>query len=525
VSLRARLLLALAAVAFVALVVADVATYSELKTFLYNQVDNSLESSHGAIEAALDGLSKPGGRSESDNPEGPAPNAATSVSGAAFCQSTANGLAPGTFVEVRTASGAVVDHDDCPAIESGGVSYSPALPRAITGFVATGPHHEPTTYLTAPSAKAGGPTFRVRVSKLTQGPLTGDELVLAEPLGSTHNTLVRLLEIELAVTAAALVAAVLLGWWLVRLGLLPLRRVEMTAETIAGGDLAHRVPGADERTEVGRVALALNYMLESIQQAFVERDQTEAQLRESEERLRRFVGDASHELRTPVAAVSAYAQLFERVHSLPDGDLERIMSGIRGETARMGHLVEDLLLLARLDEGQPLAQDDVELVDLLGGALETARMVGPQWPVRLVASEAVEVVGDSVRLRQVLDNLLGNVRSHTPPGTETTVTVRRSGGEAVIDVADEGPGITEDQATRVFERFYRVDLSRARTRGGAGLGLAIVASIVQAHGGTVSARPGDRGGAVFTVRLPAILAVEEDSAANLDSPVGNPGGA
>jgi two-component system OmpR family sensor kinase len=516
VSLRTRLLLALAAVSFVALVVADLFTYTELKTFLYNQVDSSLESSHEAIEAALGGHG--GQPTDSDGDHDGSQDAASDEAGGsdnggaeqgpptgqAFCQTTEYGLAPGTFVEVRTAKGKVVGGDDCPAIESGGAAYSPKLASTIAGFSPTGQYNEPTVYLTAQSTKSSGPIFRVRVSKLTEGSLSGDELVLAEPLGDTHNTLVRLLEIELAVTAAALVAAVLLGWWLVRLGLHPLRRVELTAETIAGGELEHRVPGADRRTEVGRVALALNYMLESIERAFAERDETEAQLRQSEERLRRFVADASHELRTPVAAVSAYAQLFERVRGLPEGELERIMGGIRSETSRMGHLVEDLLLLARLDEGKPLARDDVELVDLASSAIETARMVGPQWPVRLVASEAVEVVGDGDRLRQVIDNLLGNVRAHAPAGTPTTITVSRSGEAALIEVADEGPGITEAQAMRVFERFYRVDVSRARTSGGAGLGLAIVASIVEAHRGTVSARPREGGGAVFTVRLPAI---------------------
>lgn len=516
-SLRARLLAAVAAVALLALLAADLLTYVELRSFLYGQVDSSLESAHVAIEAALraGGAQQPGevgaatGQGEAHEGGTPAPSSGLSAS--AFCGFTAAGLAPGTFVEIRTGAGKVVDGDDCPAHEPGGSEYSPALPARITGFVPSGPHHEPTVYLSAPSTERGGPGFRVRVSKLSSGALAGDELVLAKPLDSTHRTLVRLLGIELGVSAGALVAAVLLGFWLVRLGLLPLRRVETTAEEIARGDLEHRVPGAGSRTEVGRVALALNYMLENISQAFAERDETEAQLRESEERLRRFVADASHELRTPVAAVSAYAQLFERRDALSDGDLARMMRGIRGEAERMGHLVEDLLLLARLDEGRPLAKSRVELVDLAAEAIETARTVGPDWPVRLVATDAVEVVGDPVRLRQVIDNLLGNVRSHAPAGTTATVTVAARNEVAVVEVADDGPGLSEDQARRVFERFYRVDTSRSRALGGAGLGLSIVASIVEAHGGSVRARPGDGGGAVFTVELP-LAPVEQDGA-------------
>ena len=186
------------------------------------------------------------------------------------------------------------------------------------------------------------------------------------------------------------------------------------------------------------------------------------------------------------------------------------MSGIVGETERMGHLVQDLLLLARLDEGRPPAREPLELVDLAAGALETARMVGPAWPVHLEASEAVEMLGDPVALRQVIDNFLANVRSHTPEGTTATVRVRREGDEAVVEVADDGPGLTAEQAARVFERFYRADPSRARTRGGAGLGLAIAASIVEAHGGTVRAAPAPGGGAVFTVRLPAYAGQADD---------------
>src|SRR5439155_3799215 len=216
--------------------------------------------------------------------------------------------------------------------------------------------------------------------------------------------------IEVAVTAAALLAAAAFGWWLVRVGLRPLKEVEATADAIADGDLDRRVPGDDAKPEVGRLALAFNTMLGRIQDAFSARDATEA-------RLRRFVADASHELRTPVAAVSAYAELFERGANVRPDDLGRVMTGIRAETARMGDLVEDLLLLARLDEGRPLERKPVELVTVAAQAADASRAVGPDWPVHLEASTPVEVTGDSTRLRQVFDNLLGNVRAHTPPGT------------------------------------------------------------------------------------------------------------
>jgi two-component system OmpR family sensor kinase len=317
------------------------------------------------------------------------------------------------------------------------------------------------------------------------------------------QTLHRLLVIELAVTGAALLLAGLIGWWLVHLGLRPLRDIERTAGKIAGGDLSHRVHGENRNTEVGRLAGALNVMLGRIQEAFAERDATEMALRQSEGRLRRFVADASHELRTPVAAVSAYAELFDRGASSRPADLARVMTGIRGETVRMGHLVEDLLLLARLDESRPMDRAPLDVAAVAEEAVEAARAVGPRWPLEFHADAPVIVSGDRIRLRQVFDNLLANVRAHTPPGTMATVTIGRQGSEVVCQVSDDGPGITPEDAERLFERFFRADPSRSRTSGGAGLGLSIVAAIVAAHGGRVTAAPGAGGGATFTIWLPA----------------------
>jgi two-component system OmpR family sensor kinase len=228
------------------------------------------------------------------------------------------------------------------------------------------------------------------------------------------------------------------------------------------------------------------------------------ELTASEERLRRFVGDASHELRTPTAAVSAYAQLFNHgIASRPE-ELSRVMTGIERESARMAQLIEDLLVLAKLDEHRPLASDPIELVGLVLESVDTARAVAPTWPIHVRADEALEIMGDRSALRQVVDNLLSNVRSHTPDGTTATVTVERRGKDAIVQVSDDGPGFTTEQSAHLFERFFRVDASRARGNGGgSGLGLSIVAAIVAAHGGRVEARPGPSGGATFTVRLPA----------------------
>jgi two-component system OmpR family sensor kinase len=523
-SLRAQLVLTVTAVAVVALVAADLLTYASLRTVLFGQVDSTLQSSHRAIEATLTGRPFPpggaGNHAESqggpgagaapaqgggDDRSGSSPAGGTPAApptGMEFCaRSAQSGDAPGAYVEVRRPVGAIVDGDRCPAYVAGATAYTPKLPSTITGFHREAHGPDLVSFFDAPASQAGGPQFRVRAELLPAGKLAGDQLVLALPLTNTQNTLNGLAVIELAVTAGALAAALALGWWLVYRELLPLRRMETTAESIAGGRFDVRVPGEDAAVEVGRVASALNAMLDAIEEAFAERDATERQLRASEERLRRFVGDASHELRTPIAAVSAYAELFER-SSGHEEDVPRIMHGIRVETARMARLVDDLLLLARLDEHRPLREEPVELVDVAAHAVETARTVGPAWPVRLEADGTAEVLGDEVQLRQVLDNLLANVRAHTPPGTAATVRVRNERGSAVLEVSDEGPGLGADDAARVFERFYRADASRARSSGGAGLGLAIVRAVAEAHGGSVflSSQPGS--GATFGIRLP-----------------------
>jgi two-component system, OmpR family, sensor kinase len=487
-SLRTRLLLALGVVALVALLAADVATYSALRSFLYGRVDQQLQGAHRGLVALVDARSGPG---PGPHPFGPGP-------GPPLGDADLNQLLPGGYVQTRDAANRISVPPPTGAYVAPGRRATPRLPSKITGLKASDEPGELVRYFTVPSTTAGGTQFRVRVSTLRDG----GQLIAALPLNGVSGTLNRLVNIELAVTSGALVAAVLLGWWLVHVGLRPLRRIEDTAEAIAEGDLDRRVPGDTSRTEIGRLARVLNTMLTRIQDAFAQRDATEA-------RLRRFVADASHELRTPVAAVAAYAELFERGASERPGDLARVMAGIRTETGRMGHLVDDLLLLARLDQGRPLEREPTELVGIAAQAVDAARAVGPSWPVTVEATHPVEIDGDESRLRQVIDNLLANVRAHTPPGTSAVVRVDDDGGDALITVIDDGPGLAEQDAGRVFERFYRVDASRSRQSGGAGLGLAIVQAIVTAHGGrvTVGTAPGQ--GATFTVRLPGLRRAPE----------------
>jgi len=496
VSLRLRLLVAVGAIAVIALVVADFATYSALRTSLYNQVDQSLAQNQLRTTQFLS-RACPSPTSSFFGPGSPGSG------GPPGADPSALGNSP--FVEIRTTGGHVFDSKQCPAYV-GSRAYSPQLPDHFTGF-SDQPNATIATYFTAPSIQSGGPAFRVLVTKATliDNATGGSQKVfsvVAEPLGGTANTLHSLLLIELAVTAGALVLALAGGWWLVRLGLRPLADVERTADAIAAGNLDQRVPGADDTTEVGRLARALNVMLERIEAAFAARLASEARLKESDRHLRQFVADASHELRTPIAAVAAYAELFERGASQNAEDLPRVISGIRSETARMERLVDDLLTLARLDEGAPLQIVPTELVALCADAVHTAMTVGPAWPVTFTAAHPVEVMGDPTRLRQVIDNLLANVRAHTPEGTTAGVHVHQVGPEARVVVRDTGPGMPADDAARVFERFYRVDSARDRAHGGTGLGLSIVSAIVTAHGGTVSATSAPGQGMAVTVSLP-----------------------
>jgi two-component system OmpR family sensor kinase len=295
------------------------------------------------------------------------------------------------------------------------------------------------------------------------------------------------------VTAAVLVAIALVGLWVVRLGLRPLTAIGETAAMIAAGDLSQRVARDDEQTEVGRLGRALNAMLHQIEVAFRAREA-------SEQKLRRFVADASHELRTPLSAVRAYAELFKRGASARPQDLERSMRGIERESERMSVLVEDLLLLARLDEGRPLERKDVDLTAIVNESVETARTLEPERAIRTDLAH-VSVIGDADRLRQLVDNLLANVRAHAGANASVAVTLHPTDGLIRLEVADDGPGLDDEQLEHVFERFYRADSSRARASGGAGLGLSIVAAVAEAHGGRASAHSSAGGGATFVIDL------------------------
>jgi len=341
----------------------------------------------------------------------------------------------------------------------------------------------------------------------------GSVVATAMPLAAVNSTITTYVAIEGVVAALALLVAAAMGVVLVRRELRPLDRVVTTANRVARlpldrGEvvLADRVPAADTdpATEVGQVGAALNQLLGHVEQALAARHESESQVRQ-------FVADASHELRTPLASIRGYAELVRRSpEELPAGALQA-MSRVESESMRMTGLLEDMLLLARLDAGRPLAADPVDLALLSIDALTDAHAAGPDhtWSLDLAedaSPEDVLVVGDDHRLRQVLANLLSNARLHTPASTRVTVRLRRDGSRVVLEVADDGPGIPPGLRDSLFQRFSRGDASRNRTTGSTGLGLAIVEAVVTAHGGTITVGPGSprsSTGTTFTVTLPA----------------------
>lgn len=349
--------------------------------------------------------------------------------------------------------------------------------------------------------------------RVIEGPavdrVTGVEgvLVIGIPLEEIQRTVTRLRTIQLVVGLVVLLLLGAAAFLLVRRNLRPLVAVERTAEAIAAGNLSLRVPDSDPRTEVGSLSNSFNEMLGQIETAFTARALSEAEARASEDRMRRFVADASHELRTPLTSIRGFAELYRQGALPAREDVDRAMGRVESEAARMGLLVEDLLLLARLDQQRPLERARVDLLELAGDAVQDARAVDPARSVLLSvgsADVAPVVVGDAPRLRQVFGNLVSNALTHTPDGTPVVVTLSTHEGQAVVEVADTGPGIPAEDRVKVFERFYRADSSRTRAKGGNGLGLSIVAALVSAHGGSVEAVETPGGGATFRVCLPLV---------------------
>jgi two-component system, OmpR family, sensor kinase len=471
VSLRLKLLIAVIVLVFAGLAVADVITYTSLRTFVLRRVDQQLVAGRGLVlQRVLTG----GGDPFHEHGDGPD-----------------SALIPGgTYGEVRDGRGNVVGRP--VTFGFGTAPPAPTLPSRLPR--AGAPAADPDIFSTGAT---GGSSLRYRVLVQPFADDAGNRytLVVAIPLSDVDPTLHRLVLIEALVTGAVVLGLGLLFWWLVRRELRPLEEIGTTAGAIAAGDLSRRVAQEDPRTEIGRLGLSLNAMLAQIERAFAER-------RASEDRLRRFLADASHELRTPLTSIRGYAELFRRGAGERQEDLAKSMRRIEDESARMGVMVEELLLLARLDQDRPLEREPVDLAALAFDAAQDAGAAAPDRRIEVEAPVPVPVLGDEARLRQVTANLLANAVVHTPPGTPVTVRARTDGDEGVLEVADRGPGLSSEEAERAFEPFYRSDPSRDRSTGGAGLGLAIVAAIAKAHGGRVDVASTPGGGATFRVLIP-----------------------
>jgi two-component system OmpR family sensor kinase len=479
-SLRARLVLALVLLAGAGLLVFGAATYAALRSFEVDRVDQQ-------ATAAVDQAVRQFERSADDHGgAGPPPGGFARDNDDHRPPTGGIDLAPsGTYAQQRDASGAVVDEGVLGLPTGETKPAAPEIPKTL--------HAGERTTVGA----IGSSNLRYRLYAAPTPGASSGMTVVAVPFTEIEGTLHRLLAVELIVIVVVLAALAAAGWWLVRLGLRPLDRIGATAGAIAAGDLSHRIERAESRTEVGRLGLALNAMLTRLEQAFAER-------RASEERLRRFLADASHELRTPLASIRGYAELFRIGAARDDADVEKAMSRIEDESARMGVLVEDLLALARLDEVRDTDRVAVDLIELAGDAVDDARAVAPDREIALqgAGNGAIVVDGDPDELRQVIANLMRNALVHTPAGTPIEVSVSARDSQATLVVRDHGPGLPTKNPEELFDRFWRADPGRGRGRAGAGLGLAIVAGIVSAHGGRAEAADARGGGARFAVVLP-----------------------
>ena len=475
--LRTRLLLALLAFASVALVAFGTASGVILQRSLMARTNQQL---NDTVAAAI----------AHDRPK-PHPGPSPSV--------------PGLPTDFRVY---FYDNDGTKQVElptNAGASNGPVLPAMDLASV----HQHGSTPFTTADADGDG-RWQVLVAPNPRG----GTVAVAASLAATQDTVGRLAAIELICGSILLALLAVTATIVVRLGLRPLTRIEQTAQAIAAGELDLRVADTDRRTETGRLGAALNVMLSRISAALTDSAQ-------SERRLRRFVADASHELRTPLTSIRGFAELYRRGGATQPADVARVMSRIESEATRMGLLVEDLLMLARLDHERSLDLSEVDLLVLAADAVHDAQAGAPDRRISLDAPHgAVHVIGDEHKLRQVVTNLVANAVTHTPVATPITVSVRQertrprpdaaatAGGElprstrfAVLEVIDEGPGIPESESARVFDRFYRADQARSRTNGGSGLGLAITAAILEAHSGRIEMNTVPGSGTSFRVLL------------------------
>jgi two-component system, OmpR family, sensor kinase len=507
IPLRVKLVVLMSGLVTGALLLTGLAASTEMRRYLMNRVDGQLTTAARVISSQVDRHppgSPPGNRGSFLNTPSDDPTPADCA--------TSNTAQRSTDTLVRLPSDYWVQTADVRGTPTGLNSNplnlnecGPVIPTLAVSAVQT-QHGKP---FSVPSRHGQG---QWRVIVLT-APNGNGSVAVATPLTAVGSTLAQLARFELIIGGIVLVVLAGLGYVAVRRSLRPLIDVEHTAAAIAAGDLTRRVPESDPRTEVGKLSVALNGMLSQIETAFRAREASEREARTSEDRMRRFITDASHELRTPLTSIRGFAELY-RIGAVAQGpDIDRVMGRIEGESTRMSSLVDDLLLLARLDQQRPLDRDLIDLRTVAADVVHDAQALAPARDVHLEdlsGGRPVVIIGDDARLRQVVGNLMANALTHTPDSAMVTVRVdvRTTDGRdwAVVEVADDGPGLTPDDARRVFERFYRVEASRTRAPGsnggGSGLGLSIVAALTAAHGGTVDLDTAPGKGSTFRITLP-----------------------
>lgn len=469
-NLRTRLVLALTALLAVGMVVYGLGTYRAFARAELQRLDEDLRQALPLVTRELVAAARDRGGPDDPGPDhhgGPGdPGRGRDGFGPVI-------VAPGTFGQLVGPSGRVL-----ATIQVAEGAERPDLSSVEL---------DATDIITVPSEDGSG-SWRVSTTSLS-----GASIIVAVPTTSVAEALRRLLVIEVVAGVVLLVLLAGGAWVVLRSGLRPLERMADTARSINAGSLGQRVQMPREGTEVGELAAALNGMLDDLERSFQQREATEA-------KLRRFLADAAHELRTPLTSIQGFAELFRLGPDNEHVDLPTIMRRIEEESGRMRRLVDDLLVLARLDETHQVERRPVDLAVLAADACSDAVAMQPDRPVRLDAPEPVPVLGDPGHLRQAVGNLVVNALTHTPAGAPIEVSARREHGHARLTVRDHGPGLDVEALERVFDRFWQADPSRAGT--GTGLGLSIVQAVVQEHGGRAAAANAVDGGAVFTIDLP-----------------------
>ena len=483
-SLRNRLVLGVVILSTLGFIASGVVAQNQLKSFLIHQIDDQLINvGSGALPRVNlagivndDEYQERRGRPERDDddvPQTPLDRVPTSTSLTLF---DGNGVVVGGIGgDLNTVS--VRDYI---------AGYTPAEVAEFEG--------RPFTI------KAKGENFRVLALPL---PSNLGSVAIAQSLNDVDRTLSRLQWLFFLIGFVIVGLIALASRTVIKVGLKPLSDVEDTAARIAVGDLSARLPEAKPGTEVGRLTTSLNTMLARIEESFAIR-------KTSEDKLRRFVADASHELRTPLTAIRGFAELHRQGAVSGEEDTKQLLARIEGESLRMGSLVEDLLLLARLDQAREMEHLPVDIAKTTRDAVASAQVAGPGHPISLVGDlDELYTLGDQHRIHQVIANLLANARTHTPIGTPITVSIAQSNDGVRIAIADAGPGLSAEDQKRIFERFYRADSSRVRIEGeGSGLGLSIVDAVMKAHGGTVSVNSEIGKGSTFTLFFPQQSEVE-----------------